>query len=108
MPETVIVLTALLVMFVDLTWIRESALITRRRTGAFLGTVGCLVAIWLLSQPVTATRLYDGILVIDSLGQLMKQILLVLTIFTAWLVIESDFTEHVGEFFALLLLGTVG
>ncbi|MDB6033579.1 MAG: nuoN 2 [Verrucomicrobiales bacterium] len=107
-PETVIVVTALLVMFVDLTWIRESSLITRRRTGAFLATVGCVVAIWLLSLPVTASRLYDGILVIDSLGQLMKQILLVLTIFTAWLVIESDFTRHVGEFFALLLLATVG
>lgn len=108
LPETVVVVAALLVLFADLKWFRNSALITRRRIGAMVATVGCVVAIWFLAQPVAALKLYEGVLVVDPLGQLMKQILLVLTVFTAWLVIEADFTRHVGEFFALLLLGTTG
>ena len=37
----------------------------------------------------------------------MKIVLLLLTIFVAWLSVESDFTNHVGEYFALLLFATV-
>lgn len=107
-PETIIVATVLLTLFMDLKVFRDSALLTRRRMGALLVTVGCLLAIWFLAKPVTSIKLFDGILVIDPLGQLMKQILLLLTVFTAWLMIECDFTSHVGEFFAMLLLGSVG
>jgi len=42
------------------------------------------------------------------LTQLVKQAVLLLTVFAAWLSIDSTFTEHVGEYFALLLLATVG
>jgi NADH-quinone oxidoreductase subunit N len=62
---------------------------------------------WMLVVPEKATLL-NGMLVVDPLTQLVKQALLVLTVFTAILSLETTFTDHVGEFFALLLLATVG
>jgi NADH-quinone oxidoreductase subunit N len=49
-----------------------------------------------------------GMLVVDPLTQLVQIALLVLTIFTVLIPMESDFTEHVGEYLALILLATVG
>src|SRR5206468_7587104 len=46
--------------------------------------------------------------VVDPLTQLVKQALLVLTVFTALVSLDSSFTDHVGEYFALLLLAAVG
>ncbi len=47
-------------------------------------------------------------LVVDPLTQFVKIALLVLTIFTVLLSMDSDFTTHVGEYLALILLGAVG
>src|SRR5207253_10090405 len=60
-----------------------------------------------VQQHTTAESLH-GMIVIDPLTQLVKQAVLLLTVFTAWLSIDSTFTDHVGEYFALLLLATVG
>src|SRR5206468_1763798 len=46
--------------------------------------------------------------VVDPLTQLVKQALLVLTVATGLVSLDSRFTDHVGEYFALLLLATVG
>src|SRR5438105_2570049 len=50
----------------------------------------------------------QGMLVIDPVTQLVKCSLLVLAIFTILISMESDFTTHVGEYLALVLLATVG
>jgi NADH-quinone oxidoreductase subunit N len=47
-------------------------------------------------------------LVVDALTQFVKIALLVLAIFTVLISLETDFTGHVGEYFALILLATVG
>jgi NADH-quinone oxidoreductase subunit N len=47
-------------------------------------------------------------LALSPLSQLIKGVLLVLTICTALVSLETKFTEHAGEYFALLLLATVG
>src|SRR5688572_22891853 len=50
----------------------------------------------------------DGMLVLDPLTQLVKVVILGLTAFTALITLETDFTDHAGEYFALLLLATIG
>jgi NADH-quinone oxidoreductase subunit N len=50
----------------------------------------------------------NAVLVVDPLTQLVKQALLVLTVFTAVVSLDSEFTDHIGEYFALVLLATVG
>lgn len=107
-PETIVVLTALVVLAIDLTSMR--ALDTRLRftVGGMIASVGCAAAIlWMVVMPEQANA-FGGMLVVTPLTQLVKICLLALTIFTVLISIESKFTDHVGEYLALILLATVG
>lgn len=107
LPEIMVALTALVVLGLDLAFLRRQRSCVRRETCTLLACVGCLAAFaWLALHP-GSVNLAGGILVIDPLTQWLKQALLVLTVFTSVLLIDSKFTEHVGEFVALLLLATV-
>ncbi len=107
-PETIVVLTALAVLAVDLTSMRGLDVRLRFTIGGMLASVGCAAAIaWMLVMPAHANAL-EGMLVVDPLTQLVKVALLALTIFTVLISIEGKFTEHVGEYLALILLATVG
>jgi NADH-quinone oxidoreductase subunit N len=107
-PETIVVLTALAVLAIDLT--SMGALETRVRftVGGMIAIVGCVAAIlWTLVIPVQADALH-GMLVVNPMTQLVKLCLLGLTIFTVLISLEAKFTTHVGEYLALILLATVG
>jgi NADH-quinone oxidoreductase subunit N len=107
-PETIIVITALIVLIADLTTLRELEVKFRLIIGGMISCVGCIVAIgWMLALP-QKTNLLEGMLVLDPVIQLVKIALLALTIFTVLISIERDFTRHVGEYFALILLAALG
>jgi len=110
MPETIVSIAALVVLFVDLGVMRSAEGKWRRLVAAAITGMGCLLPIfWMVQvQQHTTAESWHGMLVIDPLTQLVKQAVLLLTVFAAWLSIDSTFTEHVGEYFALLLLATVG
>jgi NADH-quinone oxidoreductase subunit N len=107
-PEAAMTVAALVILGLDLGLMRDRPVQNRLRMAAVLTTLGCLVAgAWLVAfdQPGS----YDhGMVVINGLNRLVKVLLLVLTGITAWLSLGSTFTEHVGEYFVLLLLATVG
>ena len=107
-PETIVVLTALVVLGIDLTTMRGMETRLRFIIGSMITCVGCAAAIlWLLVvQP--HGEVTGGMLVANPLTAFVKIGLLVLTIFTVLISIESTFTTHVGEYFALILLATVG
>ena len=107
-PETIVVLTALVVLTIDLTSMRGLDTRLRFVIGGMLTCAGCAAAIaWMLVMPAHANAL-QGMLVVDPLTQLVKIAVLALTIFTVLISIESNFTTHVGEYLALILLATVG
>ena len=107
-PETLVVVAALVVLAVDLTTMRELDTRVRFIIGGLIGGVGCVAAIlWMLVMPAHANA-FDGMLVVDPLTQFVKISLLVLTLFTVLLSVESNFTTHVGEYLALILLAVVG
>jgi NADH-quinone oxidoreductase subunit N len=107
-PEAVVVLTALVVLAADLLTMRELESRFRRGIGAMICSVGCLISIgWMLALPQHADLL-QGTFVVDPTRQWVKVGLLVLTIFSVLLSVETDFTAHVGEYFALILLATTG
>src|SRR5436309_3460827 len=110
MPETIVALAALVVLFIDLGIMRPAEGKFRRMIAALVTGTSCLVAIFWMHQvqQETAPGFLSGLLVVDPLTQLVKQGVLVLTLFTAWVSIDSTFTDHTGEYFALLLLATVG
>jgi NADH-quinone oxidoreductase subunit N len=107
-PETIIVITALMVLGADLLTMRDLELRFRFIIGALISCVGCVAAIgWMLALPQHANFL-QGTLVIDPLTQLVKIGLLALTILTILISIESNFTTHTGEYLALVLLAATG
>jgi len=107
-PETIVVLTAFVVLVADLVAMRDLELRFRRVIGGLIACVGCLAAIgWMVALPQAREGL-SGMLVVDALTQFVKVALLALTILTVLLSLESDFTTHTGEYFALILFGTVG
>ncbi len=107
-PETIVVLTALVVLAIDLTSLRALETRLRFMIGGMVGSVGCAAAIlWTLVVPDQANA-FGGMLVVSPLTQLVKICLLALTIFTVLISIESKFTTHIGEYLALILLATVG
>src|SRR5256885_637560 len=110
MPETIVAMAALVVLFIDLGIMRPAEGKFRRMIAALVTGTSCLVAIFWMHQvqQETAPGFLSGLLVVDSLTQFVKQAVLVLTLFTAWVSIDSAFTDHTGEYFALLLLATVG
>ena len=109
-PETLLVVAALGVLVIDLTTLRGEAIAVRMRWGAWLTVLGCAAAgaAIFLSPQITPAGYLDGMLVLSPLSPILKGILLVLTICTALVSLETKFTEHAGEYFALLLLATVG
>jgi NADH-quinone oxidoreductase subunit N len=107
-PETIVVLTALAVLAIDLTSMGSLETRVRFTVGGMIAVVGCTAAIlWTLVIPAQADALH-GMLVVSPMTQLVKLCLLGLTIFTVLISIEAKFTTHVGEYLALILLATVG
>ena len=107
-PETILVLTVLVVLAADLLALRGLELRFRLLVGAMISCVGCSVAIaWMIAFPEHA-NLFEGMLVVNPLTQFVKVALLVLTIFTLLISVDTDFSLHVGEYFALILLAAVG
>ncbi len=105
-PETVIVITALLVLAADLLALHDLPLRTRFGISAMIAGVGCAGAVAFLLVGHAQGDLMSGMFVVNPLTQLMKVGLLVLAIFTILISVDTDFTTHVGEYLALVLLGT--
>lgn len=107
-PEAILVVAVLAVLLTDLTALRGMDLRLRLRIGALVAGAGCLAALgWLLLMPGASNPL-DAMLVVDPLTRLVKAGILVLALFAVLLTLDSDFTNHVGEYYAVLLLATVG
>jgi len=101
------------VLVVDLGFLRKAALKVRVAVAALLGVAGCGAALWALqlqghiwfeSDPdAWSTLLQTGFYV-----QVAQTGILILTALTLLLLIDSDFTKHVGEFVAVVLMAAVG
>ena len=108
MPQAIVVLTVLAVLTVDLTAMRERSLRARSSVAAVVGALGCMVAVVRIVLVPMRANVLDGMLVVTPLVCFVQTALLVLTIVALLLVAESEFTGHVGEFVALMLMATTG
>jgi NADH-quinone oxidoreductase subunit N len=107
LPEAIVATAAFVALLADLSLLRSRSLRTRRAVAVALAGAGCVAAglcLFRVSGPVV---LCDGMFVVDPLTQWIKLTLLVLTAGTGLLLLDTDFTAHVGEFVGLLLLATV-
>ena len=113
LPETALEIAALLVLVVDLGFLRKAALGVRTAVATVLGVLGCVAALWLIqgqgSLSVTADGTSNTLLLVTGGYTAVAQIaVLVLTAATLLLLIGSNFTRHVGEFVAVVLMSATG
>jgi NADH-quinone oxidoreductase subunit N len=107
-PETIVTITMLLVLAADLTLMRGQSIVARFHVGAFLSALGCgAAALYALHYSATDDR-FNGIIVSDPQTNFVKVAILGLTVFTVLISTSGKFTEHVGEYLSLILLGTIG
>ena len=110
LPETALEIVALLVLIVDLGFLRKAALKLRVSTAALLGVVGCAAALWALQVQGNAGLSY-GELTLLSAGTYVAAAqagVLVLTALTLLLLIDSVFTRNAGEYVAVVLMAAAG
>src|SRR5438477_1064163 len=101
-PETIVVVTALVVLTIGLTTERASLFCP---IVAALGIVLAIAAVLMLPQQA---NLFGGMLVIWPLNSLFKIICLVLALVTVPLVSSEKSLHNPAEYIAMLLLGAVG
>ena len=108
MPEVIVVATALIVMAIDLLALRKFPTHLRFSVAATLASLGCAGAILRIVLAPAQANILDGTLIANPVTHLVQVALLVLTIFTLLITVDSTFTEHVGEFVLLILVATTG
>ena len=113
LPETALEVAALLVLVVDLGFLRKAALKTRVAVAALLGVVGCGAAILALQYQELAWLGYGktgefNLLATGGSVQVAQTGILVLTALTLVLLVDSVFTKHVGEYVAVVLMAATG
>lgn len=108
LPETILEIAALLVLVVDLVFLRKAVLHVRAGIAAVLGVVGCVVALGYVGGEGTLS--FNGNVLLASGGYTaVAQIaILILTALTLLLLMESGFTRHVGEYVAVVLMAAAG
>jgi NADH-quinone oxidoreductase subunit N len=110
LPETALELAALLVLVVDLGLLRKAALQTRIAIAVVLGSVGCGMAICVV--PLERIGLLDAdslnILGTGGAAAFLQISILTLTVLTLLFLIGTQFTKHVGEYVAVLLMAASG
>ncbi len=111
LPELALELAALLVLVVDLGFLRKAALNLRVAVAALLGVLGCAAALWVLPfqghgfvTPGTGELLLSagGSAAVAQVG------ILLLTALTLLLLADATFTKHVGEFVSVVLMAAAG
>ena len=112
LPETALELAALLVLVVDLGFLRKAALETREVTATILGVIGCGAALVLLPLQANGGLTYPGsadvMLAAGGYTAIAQAGVLTLTVLTLFLLVGTRFTKHVGEYVAVVLMAATG
>jgi NADH-quinone oxidoreductase subunit N len=110
LPETMLEIAALLVLVADLAFLRKASLKIRVFSAIFFGILGCGAAFWALQYSAGSGYSFDGALVLAQGGTaLVAQAgILVLTALTLLILAGEDFTRHIGEFVAVVLMAAAG
>ncbi|MGA2206857.1 MAG: NADH-quinone oxidoreductase subunit N [Terracidiphilus sp.] len=110
LPETALEIAALLVLVVDLGFLRKAALEIRAAVAALIGIAGCAAAVWgVYAAGWTGFSAgSEQLLAAGGSAGVAQVAILVLTALTLLLLIDSDFTRNAGEYVAVVLMAAAG
>jgi NADH-quinone oxidoreductase subunit N len=107
LPELALALAALVVLGIDLVGMRGVDRRVRMMMAAAGTVIGCMAASLMLVVGIGSTA-GGAMLTADPLSRLMQGALLGLAVFATGVSLDQDLGDHIGEYFALLLLGSIG
>ena len=110
LPETALEIAALLVIVVDLGFLRKAAAQTRVAAAALFGVAGCAAAIWAVYAAGWGSLSNGSYVVLAAGGSaaVAQVAILVLTALTLLLFIDTGFTRNPGEYVAVVLMAAAG
>ncbi|MCU0772273.1 MAG: NADH-quinone oxidoreductase subunit N [Verrucomicrobia bacterium] len=108
LPETALVITALVVLASDLLALRKDSLSVRLGFCASLAVLGCVAAGVLLVMASGAGDVGGGMFVVTPLIRLVKLGVLAMAVPALLVSAQGRFTTHAGEYVALILFAVVG
>src|SRR5579863_891728 len=112
LPETALEIASLLVLVVDLAFLRKAALQTRVMPAVLLGVIGCGAALITLPLQASGGLAYPGsadlMLSAGAYTAIAQVGILTLTVLTLFLLVGSDFPQHAGEYVAVVLMAATG
>jgi NADH-quinone oxidoreductase subunit N len=108
LPETALEIAALLVLIVDLAFLRNAVAKTRIAAAAVLGIVGCAAALWAVSIAGSLSSGSDLLLAARGSAGVAQCAILILTALTLLLFIDSGFTRNPGEYVSVVLMAAAG
>src|ERR1700744_693635 len=105
LPETALEIAAVLVLFVDLAFLRRAAGKARVAAAAWLGILGCAVGVWAVYAAGTSgfSAGKEVLLAAGGSAAVAQVAILVLTAITLLLLIDSEFTRNPGEYVGVVL-----
>ena len=107
LPEIVVMVAGLLLLMLDLTALRQTALKIRLGVAALIGSVACMLAMEMLIRSSGQYGLPDSMFVVTPLARTVQIAVLALAVVTVLLSASTRITEHAGEYVALILFATV-
>jgi len=110
LPETMLEIAALLVLVADLAFLRKASAKARIFSAILFGVLGCGAAAWSLQfADAFGFRFDDAVVLSQSGTALVAQAgILLLTAVTLLLLAGENFTRHIGEFVAVMLMSAAG
>lgn len=112
LPETVITLTALLTLAAHVVRSHPGrntqAIPDTRHLCSAIAAVGLILAGFAVNNLPAHDHAFGAMMVVDPLSNLFKLVCIALSFFTILLARNQNFGRHTGEYYALLLLTTIG
>ncbi len=110
LPETALEIAALLILVVDLGFLRKAALPIRTAVAAVIGVIGCIAAIWAVcgTQWEEYSVGNDLLLAAGGSAGVAEVAILVLTAITLLLFVDTGFTRNPGEYVSVVLMAAAG
>ena len=107
-PESILEIVSLVILVVDLGWMRGETTATRMRVASLLGSIGAMLSFAWLEMHVGIASVMGGALVSSPTVVAAQSCILILTTLVLLLGLSVRFTRNPGEYVALVLLATTG
>src|SRR5689334_2568723 len=103
MPETIMVLGGIVVLFLDQALAKNWVPRKRSIALSLLAAIASLLAIVWAGGQTHDNNWLNGMWVLSPLNGMVKQFVIVLSVFTLLIAPADRFTKHLGEYYSLIL-----